>query len=69
MGTECPGKLKADIAKVKARAKEILDAEGAIQRRLLRVRRSPRRTDGRRNGAAQPARRLNASSSAVVTVP
>jgi hypothetical protein len=28
MGTECPGKLKADIAKVKARAKQILDAEG-----------------------------------------
>jgi N-acetylmuramoyl-L-alanine amidase len=28
MGTSCPGELKGDIAKVKARAKQILDAEG-----------------------------------------
>jgi hypothetical protein len=27
-GTECPAELKGDIAKVKARAKQILDAEG-----------------------------------------
>lgn len=28
MGTACPAELKGDIAKVKARAKQILDAEG-----------------------------------------